>query len=278
MTHLDPHPPPKRLSEAKTRPKNFKARRKLRLHFLKFFGWWCASQEKHKKIFQKKNLMSKRTHEMAFYGPQGAYARVAKKAKTVVGSMKGFRKTKLSADQRIFKFKRWVDIGNINATSMADTFGVINVRLADLPNQGEFATLFDQYRITKLNVVFIPNQNYAVVASVGSSTTKIMTAIDYDDATAWTNVNDALQYESLLISNFDEKFSRKFKPKTTSAVFDNSQNLVSQTSELTSKWLDIANANAQYFGLKYALTQTTSSFASGWRVYMQVSIELKNVR
>lgn len=202
----------------------------------------------------------------------------SKKVKISVLSMKGFKKTKLTADQKIYKFKRWMDFGNISATSANDVFGVINIKLADIPDQGDFAVLFDQYRIAKLNVVFIPNQNYAVVTSVASSTTKIMTALDFDDSTAWTQISQALQYESLLITNFDEKFSRKFKPKTVSAVFDNSGNLVSQTSESNSKWLDIANANAQYHGLKYALTQTTSSFSSGWRVYIQATIELKNVR
>lgn len=154
--------------------------------------------------------------------------------------------------QGVHHFKRTVYYsGGINGSTLGDVYGALQFNLSALPAYTEYTALFDQYRINKVKVTFMPRANSADVGST-AGLVKFFSVIDYDDADAPTNLTDLLQYENLKTTRCISDHSRVLAPRFATEVY---QSAIATGYSARRGWLDCDNPSIQHFGLKWCWQQ-----------------------
>lgn len=175
---------------------------------------------------------------------------------------------------KIHYFKRTAYYsGFVTGSTVIDTLGSLIFQLQNVPNSGEFTALFDQYKINGVKVVFMPRANSSEVGT-NQGLIKFFSAIDYDDNTAPTSINDLLQYENMKCTNTSKDHKRYLRPKIAREIY----NSVTTTAYgPTSGWIDCTNAAVPHYGIKYALQQLPSG-AQSMDIKVTYYLAFKNVR
>ena len=112
------------------------------------------------------------------------------------------------------KFQRTVEGAfDITTTGLVANVGVFNFSLNDLPNYSEFTSLFDLYKIERIEIEWTPEYTELTDASLASNAVNVYfnTAIDPAGNTP-TTVDDVLQYRSLHSTMITKRHKRDFVP------------------------------------------------------------------
>lgn len=178
-------------------------------------------------------------------------------------------------------FKRIVNHGTINTSSVSGAAGAFAYKLSDLPGASEFTTLFDQYRIKFVECHFIPDNNVAFLTATGDTMPRalLLTVPDYDDDTAPT-LSSMFEREGTQFVPVRQQHVRRFVPRCQTAAW--------QTGGATgvavmprNQWLDVGSPSIPHYGIKYYLEALNASTAPGtisYRCMSYVTVELKGVR
>jgi hypothetical protein len=141
--------------------------------------------------------------------------------------------------------------------SLAGTYlfiGSTNVQITSLPNFAEFTSLYDQYRIDRVEVGFTFSNNVSTVSNPTTTLPILGVAIDYDDV-ADTNFSSLQQYDSFQsfqlgapsLPSGKRVFS--LSPTFTSSVYTNAG-----TGHARQRgFLDCSYPTVQHYGLKASL-------------------------
>lgn len=169
--------------------------------------------------------------------------------------------------QKLYLFKRFCDYGELSISNALPTFAAYNFSLSDLPNSTEFTSLYDMYKINCVKISFIPQQTQSI--SIGSinnpnASARFFSAIDYNDGSAPTSLDDLRQYQSCKMTPILRTHKRViFKPK-----------ILDSNGFSISPWMSTASPSANYFGLKVAVepmdstTTTTMIYTVEAKLYM----------
>lgn len=225
-------------------------------------------------------------------------------------SRKGFARAPRGVSSRvplIHKFKQCVTgaaiisygSDTITQAAAAKTVQSFLFQLSDLPQSASYTALFDQYRITKIKMDFIPCSSivnnastqitaagYAETAPEAASATATVglygTVIDYDDANALASLAAATEYENFRYGSVasNKIHSRTFVPHTASAAFNGA---FAGYKNDKNAWIDCAYPGVQYFGLKFYADEAGAQGAQqqcfqSWRILATYWVEFKNVR
>lgn len=154
------------------------------------------------------------------------------------------------------KFQRSVGLTFLATSASVPTFAQLIFRLADLPNYTEFTALFDQYKIDKVEVNFVPNisQNSANDIPI------VYTVVDFDDGNTPANLDVLRQYETAILHADPRRpFKRTLVPRVATAAYSGGfSGYANQTS-----WIDVASASVEHYGVKAgasAASQTITLF------------------
>lgn len=162
--------------------------------------------------------------------------------------------------QPVQYFKRTFRVGDLIASYNAAT-GVtspiqnaISFNLSQVPNSGEFTSLFDQYCIKGIKVKVQPLLTEGIASAVSGSTNvwgfpKLSTVIDYDDTTVPATEDVLLQYASLRQTGAFKEHKRYIKPKVRIASLDTG-GVVSATGTKSNQWISTSTPVVPHFGLK----------------------------
>lgn len=169
----------------------------------------------------------------------------------------------------VYYYTRFADFGDVYCDGTNPTYGAYNFSLVDLPNNSEFAALYDMYKINAVKLVFIPK------VTVSTSTTTInnpdnyarfFSAIDYNDGTQPTAVDQLREYQTARYTRLLRTHKRYiYKPK-----------LLTDISTSVSQWVSTASLTQNYYGLKLAIEPTSSAMTYG--VEAKFYLSFKNVK
>lgn len=152
----------------------------------------------------------------------------------------------------LFLYKRFTDYGTFTISNVIQTYSAFNFSLSDLPNYTEFTNLYDMYKINCVKITFLPQQTESI--SIGSvnnpnASTRFFSAIDYNDGTAPTSLDEIRQYTTCKYTPIFRKHKRViYKPK-----------ILDSNGFSISPWMSTASPNANYYGLKVAVDPMYSS-------------------
>lgn len=167
-------------------------------------------------------------------------------------------------------FKRTF-IGEILSSGTSASFAGYSVNLSQLPNYTEFTTLFDQYRINKVVVKFVPSFTQDTIGST-EITPNLQSVIDYNDVTTPTATSELLQYQSYRRTRGNQTHTRVFTPSTLVDISDTA------SSPKWKQWLSTANATLPHFGLKVALDATVVAGSAYYLPYFTVYLSCRSVK
>jgi len=141
-------------------------------------------------------------------------------------------------------------------------------------NLGAFGNLYDQYKINKVVMTFVPKFNSSDVgqAPTGGQMSMIASCIDYDDAVAPLSVGDILEHNNAKLHR-TKVFTRVVRPCVN---FNVSTGATAGVSTKQSPWLDVVNTNVPHFGVKIGITGT--SVTQSYDIICKYYLSFKQVR
>jgi len=177
----------------------------------------------------------------------------------------------LAPPGREYKYQRFAQYGNISTSTTVTTNFAWSFLLSDLPNYTEFTTLYDQYRIEKIELILISNTSESIPSSVNLGVMYKVT--DYDDATTLSTNLDYLQYQNCKVLNpLFHKKSFPLKPRFAVAAYAGAFTSYANNAG----WLDVASPSVQHYGVKIGFSATTVVIS--YQVLAKFHLSFKNPR
>lgn len=162
--------------------------------------------------------------------------------------------------QKVFLYKRFVDLGTIAADSALNVYSGFDFRLNDLPGWSEFQSLYDSYKINAIKIKFIPSQTVSNSLSTvaNNQNTRFISVIDYNDDSNPTSIDDLRQYHTCKVTNAFKTHTRYiYKPKY---VIGASQSRM---------WISTTTPSTAWYGLKVAIEPMGSTVSTSMNYHIE---------
>lgn len=176
----------------------------------------------------------------------------------------------------VHHFKRTFTLGQISSSSAGPQFFGYSFRLDQLPNYTEFTNLFDQYRINKIVMKFVPNHNSSDVGVTAMNIPNFHTLLDYNDATAPASLNSMYEYANWRMSRGTSLHTRVFRPATIDYV--NATAGANAGNPSWKQWLSTASPSIEHYGLKCGIEISQATYDITWTPYISVYLSCKSVK
>jgi len=177
-------------------------------------------------------------------------------------------------DNKPMRFVQSGQVLNAFDNSAGETGYALNFTLNQMQNVSALTSLFDQYRIEKVEV-WILARNGGVALGASAFYGQLLSVIDYDDSTT-ISAAQAEAYSNCVISDARVGHYRAFVPHIATAAY--SGTFTSYANE-NSPWIDCASSTVQHYGLKAVVTAAdVGADVLHFNVFFRLHAVLRNVR
>ena len=156
--------------------------------------------------------------------------------------------------------------------------GLVAFRLADLPGASEFTALYDQYKVDKFCVHFVPWQSVSETGGVDPGT--LLTAVDFDGGATGLTQSQFLEYESCQVTPIWQSKKVCVQPRAELNATDSNATVVSAAVAPRSTWWDCSNTAIYHYGVRWGAVPdgvlTSNHF--GYNIWMEVFLTFKATR
>lgn len=169
-------------------------------------------------------------------------------------------------------------------TGSTPLLGQISFCIADLAQVTTFSSMFDRFRIDKVKLR-ISSRNPAAspfnVASPNNAVPQIYLAVDRDDSSAPSTLDELTQYDNSIVIPGTCSLDVDLIPSVVSTIANASSaatsSVIRRSDEL---WLDIAATTIPHFGIKFGVSPLQATSTSNWYFDIQAwyVVSFKNVR
>jgi len=150
----------------------------------------------------------------------------------------------------VFQFKRVIsEAFDLKDWAAPQHYGR-SFELAALPSYTEFTSLFDRYRIARVDIKFactFNGANVAIAATTPTSIPQLLSVVDLDDDTALTQSADYYQYSTFSVQRLDHVSKFSFTPHVAVAVYNGAFTGYGNTE----MWLDMGSTSVKHYGFKF---------------------------
>ncbi len=167
-----------------------------------------------------------------------------------------------------------VNKGIITSSSAAEGLYAFSFSLDNCADYTSYTSVWDQYRIQEVDITLIP-VTLQSAPSAGPAYALCYVAPDYDDATSPANTTAMLSYSNLAVLGPSEKYSCKISPCVDIATTTSGAATITGSMSAKSPWLDCSSPAVTHYGLKAAITQSTSTNLSQWVVIARYIIDFR---
>jgi hypothetical protein len=171
-------------------------------------------------------------------------------------------------DNRIFKASQMVSWGTYTSQVGAISTFQVEPTIGSLDQVSAFLALFDQYRVTAIEVWVVPR--ITTITSATANAGQLASVIDYDDSTSLGSFAAALDYENVLVGSGVDGHYRKWVPHV--AVITGA----SGVENASMVWIDAASTAVIHYGMKMVWTSTDVAYVSD--IFVRYWTEWRNVR
>lgn len=190
------------------------------------------------------------------------------------------RITRQVLSNNVHHFKRTVQLSSLLTIApggvITANFQAYQFSIGQIPNVSEFSSLWDQYRINKIKLEFIP-----AITEVNQATSNYMpnlhTVMDYDDANAPSALTEMMQYPGYRRTPGNRMHKRYFTPAVSMEVYRSA--ISTGYSTRFKQWLDFGNTDVPHYGVKLCADGYAASGQQwAWNVYATFYFSCKGVR
>ncbi len=167
-----------------------------------------------------------------------------------------------------------VNKGILVSTSAAEGLYAFSFTLDGLPDYTNYVSVWDMYRIVGIDVTVLP-LTLQSAPSASNAYAFLYIAPDYDDATTPANSTAMLSYSNLAILGPSEKYSFSYIPRVAMATTTSGAASITGAMSAQSPWLDCSSSGVVHYGIKAAVTQSTSTSITGWNLFARVRVEFR---
>jgi hypothetical protein len=179
-------------------------------------------------------------------------------------------------DSVIRSLDKVVDKGTLTGAA-ADAFFTFQFYLSDLPEYASMTTLFDQYRITKIELYFEPLCNRVYANGAANQVSGLLaTSIDYDDNGTPGSLAVVLNYENVCLTPAGEKHLVAFRPHAAISAYGGG--VFGNYANVASPWIDAASPNVVHYGVKYALDIGNAGELMAWDLVVSTVFQFRASR
>lgn len=127
--------------------------------------------------------------------------------------------------------------------------------LASISNVTEFQSLFDKWRIDKIEVIPVFSNSQSSVNSPATVLPVIYQALDFDSVTGTNNLSEYPQMRTIQLGTVNNGLTKCYltTPTVTDAVSNNNAGTITGVLAGTriSPWLDTASPDISHFGMRF---------------------------
>jgi hypothetical protein len=173
---------------------------------------------------------------------------------------------------QIYKFSSSFEALNIIVTSISvPTYTGSTFTAASINDFTSLAAVFDQYRITEIEVWIIPHTSNA---TANTAIPGLMSSvIDYDDATAPGSLAQLGDYSNCLTTSGLTGHYRRWRPRAAVALYSGA---FTSYGNVESPWIDCSSSSVQHYGLKTGNSVTNGTYT--YDLNVRFHMEFKNAR
>lgn len=179
-----------------------------------------------------------------------------------------------STDSRIIRAAKIYDKGTLTGGA-ADVLGSLTFQLNDLPEAASFTNLYDQYRVDRIDVEFVPLNRAVIAGTTALASGLLAVSVDYDDTGTPASLAVVLNYQNCKVTQAGRPFAISFEPHSASAAYVQAGTFTGYQNDAR-QWHDAASLTVLQFGLKYAITGST--YWPVWRVIARMHVSFKSPR
>jgi len=158
----------------------------------------------------------------------------------------------------------------------ATTYGAFSFNVNSMPNIAAYTSLFDKYKIMKVEVYFTPYLATEVLNTAPVTVPRLHTCVDQDDEAVPTSVAELEQFSTYSQVRGTAPLVRVFKPRAIMQIFQSA--IATSYAVAPDVWLDLANPTIPHYGLKYAFPSSAVAGTFGYEVNVLMTAAFANVR
>lgn len=162
----------------------------------------------------------------------------------------------------------------LTSSSAAEGLYAFSFALSDVADYLNYVSVWDVFRIVEITVTIVP-LTLPSTPSAGPSYAFLYIAPDFDDATTPANSAAMLSYASVAFLGPSDRYSFRITPGVDVATTTSAAASINGVFNKKSPWLDCSSPSVPHYGVKAAVTQSTSTNLTQWNVFCRYSIEFK---
>jgi len=145
------------------------------------------------------------------------------------------------------------------------TYSSVAFSLSDLPGYAEFVGLFDEYRITKVEIWMIPRATESTT-NVGFG--MVASCVDYQDNATVASYNELLEHENVVQSQGTQGIYHSWTPNVAVAAYSGA---FTSYSSVPSAWIDVNSPSVYHYGYKMAaaVSPTVQIFDASYKYWLE---------
>jgi len=167
--------------------------------------------------------------------------------------------------------KRVVGTAAHTTSNAFETFSASGITLDAFDGYASLTQSFDQYKFDIVEFEYIPRQsvNDGVIVNSGI----FVSVVDQDDVTVLSTFASALGYPNAQVwtasPGKNHLLKHRFVPRIAIAAY--SGTVFSKFANMANQWVDAANANVPFYGVKTASSVTSSALIYDLMITAQIS-------
>lgn len=162
-------------------------------------------------------------------------------------------------------------VGALASNSQSYTF-----TLSYLPGYTEMTAMFDQYRIARVDMQWIPAQTSAELGGLAAANGYFVVCTDYDDNNVYAAREDALSVDNHRIFSLTERIKHTVYPRAAAAVY-RSGVASGYASTMPTQWFDMATPDVPFYGVKDYVQNNTGN-ALAWQCLYTIHVQCRRMR
>lgn len=161
-------------------------------------------------------------------------------------------------------------------TAAATVYGAFSTNVAQMPDIASFRTLFDKYKLLKVEIYFVPYLSDMNTTSTASTMPRLHTVVDQDDEAVPASIAELEQYSTYTMCRGTQPLYRVYKPRAIMQIYQSA--IATSYALAPDVWLDLANDTIPHYGCKYAFAASGVANLFGYEVNVVLSAAFSNVR
>jgi len=184
----------------------------------------------------------------------------------------------LKKDNNIHRFIQTSELGTVlTGSSSINVAYARSFTFSDVTQASSFSAIFDQYRITQIEIWFSPGMQAPGSTGAGGVSADIYSVVDYDDDTtpSVSSASALLQYTNLQKGPFNNGHYVKFRPHVAEALYGGA---FTAFGNKVSPWIDMASPGVKHYGFKaFVSTAASSAVVLPYELTFRMHFECRNV-